>query len=344
MRYNKTVNELEQHAIQWWPTHLTKLESELSVIPLLLKTQKEFISLLTLFGDTPEKIFDLIEASSMPANLFVKHLSVLTDFGGEPLQRVNSNFDSLFPLNQNNQREMVFFWNDKEYTYLFKELPTKSHLKNSSLKIDGKNINSEYELSDLYKDVIMLLLFGSNTEDEIVSEEVLAKCEIGNLIGDADELEKYIKQRYIFVSRITSGAQANTLGQVAQKYVQNYFEEQLEGFSIVNNGHVEGVTHNDGRTNTTFDLVVSKNNKSVAIEISFQVTTNSTIERKGGQAEARFKMIEASNNYIAYIIDGSGNFQRRSALSTICDNSHCTVSYAQSDLDLLIKFIKEKLE
>ena len=54
------------------------------------------------------------------------------------------------------------------------------------------------------------------------------------------------------------------------------------------------------------------------------------------------------NNYVAYIIDGAGNFQRSSAVKTICDNSHCTVSYSDGDFlswqnsfkrDWMIKFV-----
>lgn len=92
-------------------------------------------------------------------------------------------------------------------------------------------------------------------------------------------------------------------------------------YEVKSNGHVPGVTQND-RTETTFDLSIGHNGKYVAVEISFQVITNSTIERKAGQAQARYTAIEESGNYIAYIIDGAGNFQRTSALTTICQYSH----------------------
>ena len=38
-----------------------------------------------------------------------------------------------------------------------------------------------------------------------------------------------------------------------------------------------------------FDIVVNRNAKSIGIEVSFQVTTNSTIERKSGQAADRLQ-------------------------------------------------------
>lgn len=92
-----------------------------------------------------------------------------------------------------------------------------------------------------------------------------------------------------------------------------------------------------------FDVVVSKDKKHVGIEISFQVTTNSTIERKSGQAANRQKLMHNSGNYIAYILDGAGNFQRESALSTICDYSDCTIAYSEEEFDVLIEWIKSVL-
>ena len=187
------------------------------------------------------------------------------------------------------------------------------------------------------------MLFGSNSSDDTQSK-ILTNCQVGNLLGNKDELEAFIKQRYIFVSRITGGTRANDLGNAAQVYAENYLKTILGNkYAFSKNGHVPGVTQNNGRTLTSFDLVISKDNKYVAVEISFQVTTNSVIERKGGQARARRQSIEATGNYIAYIVDGAGNFQRVSALTTICQNSHCTVAYTDEELKVLASFIKEKL-
>ena len=58
-------------------------------------------------------------------------------------------------------------------------------------------------------------MFGSTST---VNEEAgLVACEIGTLLGKTAILEKYVKERYINVSRITGGATANSLGQLAQK-------------------------------------------------------------------------------------------------------------------------------
>ncbi|MEB3342039.1 hypothetical protein [Okeania sp.] len=78
-------------------------------------------------------------------------------------------------------------------------------------------------MKDKKKDAIALLLFGSscsNTNQEIAS--ILARCEIGDYLGKPNELDSFIKQRYIWVSRITGGAKSNALGHLAQKFVPQY--------------------------------------------------------------------------------------------------------------------------
>ncbi len=92
-----------------------------------------------------------------------------------------------------------------------------------------------------------------------------------------------------------------------------------------------------------FDIVVSKNNKHIGIEVSFQVTTNSTIERKSGQAADRYNLMHSNGYNIAYILDGAGNFQRRSAISTICANSDCTVAYSSEEFTILSNWLEEIL-
>lgn len=117
----------------------------------------------------------------------------------------------------------------------------------------------------------------------------------------------------------------------------------LPNIEIKPGGRLPGVTHTDTATGrlTSFDLVVTNTVKYVAIEVSFQVTTNSTIERKASQARGRYEQIEQAGHKIAYVLDGAGNFQRDTALRTICSYSHCTVAFSRSELDVLCEFLKE---
>ena len=140
------------------------------------------------------------------------------------------------------------------------------------------------------------------------------------------------------------GSRSNNLGQLAQKFVLEYLQKNLniKDAEFSSNGTIPGVTHTDAQTNrpTTFDIVVSKDNKHIAIEVSFQVTTNSVIERKAGQAQARYNQIDSAGYKIGYVLDGAGNFQRETALQTLCSYSHCTVAFSRSELDVLCEFIR----
>jgi len=44
--YQRTVEELEKVASKFWPDELAQKEAELSIIPKLLETQDNFISIL----------------------------------------------------------------------------------------------------------------------------------------------------------------------------------------------------------------------------------------------------------------------------------------------------------
>ena len=206
MKYNRTFTELQTNAALWWPEDLKDKNALANVLPLLLRTQDDFLHILTLSKKEPFQVFDCIKAAQYPTNLFLKHLAVLADYGGEPMQRLGRSF----------------------------------------------------------------------TEKVISNGSIL-----------------------------------------------------LEGYSKKN-----GIP---------FDILVEKGNKKIGIEISFQVTTNSTIERKAGQSADRQMLMHANGYHIAYVIDGAGNFQRSSAISTICNHSDCTVAYTAAEFKVLTNWIKSVL-
>lgn len=340
-QYKRNISELENLATKWWPEELKEKEETVSIIPTLLKTQDRFLSVLRLCDKHPEQIFDLIKAAKFPSNLFIKHLVILADYGGEPIKKLNANFESVFPRkNQQGRSVMNFIWQQKEHEYTFNALPIDANLDNKKLGIDGKSLTQEKEIDDLEKDIIMILLYGASSE---ANSGGLEKCEIGSLLGTYEELDKYVKQKYIIVSRITGGATANDLGQIAQSIVVDFLKEDLgEDYKVTNNRSIslDGYDKKDGMP---FDVVVEKNDQFVGIEVSFQVTTNSTIERKSGQAANRQELMHKQNYKIAYVIDGAGNFERSSAISTICKYSDCTVAYTKEEFRVLAEFIRDFL-
>lgn len=345
-RYERTIDELEIRACKWWPKEVRDEALEISVLQVLLDTQERFISILKLADrHNVSSIFDLIDAAKFPYPLFLKHLVVLADFGSEPLQRVNKDADELFP-----NKTLSFDIGKGVIEYKFEYLPIKGVLNNKRMKIDTvENLSAEMSDKNLCKDIIMLLLYGAFSVN-VRTRSVLYKCIFSDYLGDDAKIEEFVRQNYIRVSRIISGKTASDLGNVAQQYVVKYLAYTLgENYCVKSNGVIPGVTQNDGNTLTNFDVVVDRINdvgrhkKYVAVEVTFQETSNSTIERKGGQARDRFEKITSSRNYIAYIIDGAGNFSRRSAIRTLCDNIHCTVAFTKEEFGILVEFIKERI-
>jgi hypothetical protein len=96
-------------------------------------------------------------------------------------------------------------------------------------------------------------------------------------------------------------------------------------------------------TGMPFDVVVTKGGKSVGIEVSFQVTTNSVVERKARDAPAMLRSMRAAGHFVAYIVDGVGNFQRRNAWKTIIGNSDFSCAFSTSEFKLLCEFIRKTL-
>ena len=332
----RNIKDLENNAIKFWPDKLAEREKDLSIIPRLLDTQDIFISLLNISDKSPYIWKQtLLNTKNLPGNLFLKHLIVLSDIGGEKLMRFKNELPNVLENNT-----MEFLWDNKKYNYKFQTLDEKSTWNNKNMQVDGEGLNKKVEVEPMMEDVCMLLLYGGSATNEGIPTDIIDKCIIGSMLGKPSELESFVKQRYIWVSRITGGAQANSLGQLSQNYVKEYLEEKLPDWRI-NKDQLPNVSQNQ-RTSLAVDIVAkSPNGKYCAIEVSFQVTTNSTIERKSGQARDRQKLLHSKGHKIAYVIDGAGNFARQSALKTILQYSDCTVSFNDHELDKLIDFLKK---
>lgn len=340
--YARTPAELRQTAVMFWPKELMQREAEASIIPKLIQTQDKFISLLDISDAHPEAWKTTLQSSKgLTPNLFLKHMMVLSDVSGERLKRLA--FRKIFP-----QGSMEYIWQQKTYLYKFQSITKGETISNPLLFVDGKGLVISHPLDGKMEDIIMLILYGQAAIDvvsvkEKLPDEIKDKCLIGSLIGKSDELRKFVQERYIWVSRITGGATANTMGQMAQNYVLETLKTALPDWHFQRDWTVPGISHNQGKTETHFDVVGrSPDNRYIAIEVCFQVTTNSVIERKAGQAEARANILRRAGHHIAYVIDGAGNFERSSALQTICANSDCTVAFSAEELQHLVSFLQNQ--
>lgn len=343
-RYERTLEELQELATKWWPREVRAIADEVSILQILLKSQEMFISILKLVALDDFNLFQLLDAALMDYHKFLKHLMVLSDVGAEPLKRVNKNFAMLFP-----KKRMTYKIGDKEYTYKFQSLPV-GDLSNERMRVDTiEHLDGSKFDKKLCQDVIMILMFGASST-RFQTRAVLYKCNIAEILGDYDRIDEFVRQNYIRVSRIIGGKTATDLGNVAQKYLYELLVQELgEEYEVTLNGTVPGITKNDGQTDAVFDIVVNlKNNpgrrkKYVGIEVSFQETTNSTIERKSQEARNLFEKMASARNFVANVIDGAGNFERKAAIRVMCENSHCNVAFSPSEFEVLKSFIREKL-
>lgn len=221
--YTPNPTERKARASLFWPKELISEHEKVSIIPLLIKTQDRFISILDVADRRPDSWKTILrETEGLPANLFLKHLMVLTDVGGEPLKRLRPELARMFP-----DGTMVFEWKGRKHSYTFQEILSTRTLSNTSLFVDGESLATGHELDASAEDVIMLLMFGAAATNASLPQDIAEKCMIGSLIGRKAEVQKFVKQRYIFVSRITSGARANSLGQLAQDYVRDMRSHSL---------------------------------------------------------------------------------------------------------------------
>ncbi len=212
--YARTLSELKKNAVLYWPHDVLEKEAAVSVLPLLLKTQDKFISLLNLSDAGPESWITLVNLSAeMTGNIFLKHLMVLTDLAGEALNKLTP-FGKFF-----DNGIMNYVWHETNYSYQFVETVGRTTLTNTALRVDAKSLLKGYALSPKMQDVAMLLLHGASAYGDTFPEDAKEKCMVGSLIGEPILLDSFVKQSYIRVSTQMRGASANAMGQIAQRYI-----------------------------------------------------------------------------------------------------------------------------
>jgi hypothetical protein len=332
----RSIEDLEAHAEKYWPRKLTALEQDASILPALHATQEKFIGVLYVADANPRAWSQALSLTTeLSGNLFLKHLIVLSDVSGEKLQRLRSAIEFIFP-----DGAMHYVWREQTHTYEFQSLETVRRWANPNLGVDGPGLSHAQTLQAVHEDVAMILLHGGASIDPQVPDYILDNCVIGSLLGRKPELDAFIRRRYIQVSRITEGARANSMGQLCQRYIRERLQSSLPSWNFARHS-IPNISQNAGRTDISFDMVAeSGTGVFCAIEVGFQVTTNSTIERKAGQAQARQTLLHANGHYIAYVIDGAGNFERRSAISAICAHSDFTVTFKDEELDKLADYLR----
>lgn len=341
-RYKRSLDDLRRVAVRQWPRVLRERIRRQSVLELLLATQETFVSVLRVASRSPCSWNGVVDnVDGFPKALFLKHLLVLSDMGGEALNKL-APLSRFFP-----EGRIEFVWKEQTYSYAFKVIGNECTLTNAALHTDEKSLRAGHPpFDDKMYDTVMLILYGGLAINGSLPPEAADKCIIGSLIGTDERLDTFVRQNYIRVSRQVAGATANALGQITQQYAADAIRDALPpGWSVSTNAPLPAVTHTGDGTGTIFDIVVcSPAGKYCGIEVSFQVTTNSVIERKSRESEALRNAVHAAGHTIAYVIDGAGNVDvRRHAVGIICEHSDCTVAFSDSELEFLATFLKEAL-
>jgi len=331
----KTVEQLQERAAIYWPSEIARREKNSSIIPLLLKTQDCFISVLHLASKDPydwTKILGFVE--DLHPNIFLKHLCILSDIGGENLKRFAADLPEKFK-----SENFKFSFRGKNYDHEMKSLSDRKW-SNPSLGLDGEGLQRRFDLTDAIRDVSTLILFGGLSTNDFLPDEIKDKCIIGSMLGDKPKLEKYIKERYIWVSRITGGATSNRMGHLAQNYVRDRLAQYLPDWDF-SQTTIPGISQNEGRTDTKFDIVgKGPDNNYWGIEVSFQFTTNSVVERKAKLASERQRLLHEKGYKVAYVVDGAGNFERRSFVQDLINYSDCIINFSDGDIRRLAQTMK----
>lgn len=337
MRFKRTARELEKFAVLWWPQDLREEVSKNSPNLLLRGTFSQFKTFLQDAPDDPHDFDDYVNACPMGSNMLLKHLMIFNDFAGEPVQRLHTKIHSLFP---DFAQGLTILWKmEKLQLNIDGLLRNRKALNNSSLKIDGPSLAHPVEHSSLTTSLTTVLAYGAFATRVEVSE-VLSRCDAAIWFGKRAELDSHLEQRYLDVNRSVAGATSNSLGQILQRRVRSAIEARYNGFDeILTNGTVE--INGDKMTS---DILLWKGKKAIAIEVAFQETTNSVIERKGTDAHKRKELLNSKGIASVYVLDGVGNFQRQSAITKLCENSDCTVAFSDQEFDVLVEFMVSWLE
>src|ERR1700720_2243584 len=94
----RSIADLESNAAKFWPAALVEQEQTTSIIPKLIETQEKFIGILYTADKSPTVWKEALAlTTTLPPNLFLKHLIVLSDVGGEKLQRYGKELRVFFP-------------------------------------------------------------------------------------------------------------------------------------------------------------------------------------------------------------------------------------------------------
>jgi len=324
---------LKKSGFWFWTKKIRSIKNEDSSLNELINTRDKFMEILE--NESLDTIVNSLLNPEKPlaVKLTITHLMRATDGSAELLDRI---------------KDYVIFKKISKVTILKNGNTRDYNLKAIGTSFKKKLSNEEISKAQdgLAEDIITILLFGSQFK-EFQEFLTLKKLSLGKLIGDKKNLHSYFESLYLKVSRQASGISTAASGtgpqDVVEKKLQDYFKGN-SNISKVSGSRIRGVGSDPN--GQQFDLVyeIKKNGAAstfVAIEIAFQETTNSVIERKSKQAVQLFDVFNKKGHYLCFAVDGAGYFSRSKATKDIIKHSHLTVTFQDQELEKLCKFIED---
>jgi hypothetical protein len=227
--------------------------------------------------------------------------------------------------------------------YKIKRLGTSFTKRLTNEEISGAN---EALLSDLFH----VLCYGSVT-DEFLNFSSFKRFRLAEICGKPEAVENYFESLYLDVSRQLTQISAQSGGSFLNDFVKSHLSAGFKCNSSIKwvaNRRVPKTGDNRARElgGEQFDLVYivqpASGSKAiyVAIEVAFQETTNSVMERKARQACANFEHFERMGDKLCFVIDGAGYLSGRpKALRDIIQNSHFHVALKPEELTRLCQYM-----
>lgn len=339
----KEIRRLQENGYWFWTTEISSTPSEAPLFKNLRDTRAAFISIL--IESEPNNLIRnllspsplLTPSSQLTRKLAIKHAMLATDASAEILDRAKSYiaFKKIKTLHSK--------IDDYKIEYRIKRLGTlftKRLTNKEILSADGS----------LLSDLFYIICFGSTTT-EFADFLTFKRFRLAELCGRSEAIQKHFQELYLRVSRQLTQLSAQSKGDFLNDFVKTYLDACFAGnpsIRWVESRRVPGIGDRRAKSlgGEQFDLVyaitpATKGKVSyVAIEVAFQETTNSTMERKARQASLLFEHFSRMGYSLCFVVDGAGFLSARlKALRDIIQNSHFRVTLKREELSTLCQFI-----
>lgn len=292
----------------------------------------------------------------LPPFIILKNLMISLDVSAEILDRT-AMYLRHFKINH-----LTVDGKEKRFKVLGREF---------SKQLSNNNIEKLCSNNDFFEDILLLLCFAANS-DEFKEYETFDSFKLSSLLGKEDEFKDFLLHKTIESSSQVKQLRAVANGNTLQRYIKDKIETQLKEFNvkIAPNNRYLGIQQFDivlFKQTTPYTLPTPQSmfnkkkldkqeqlefnktcsqillpQKWAVIEVAFQETTNSTMERKSKQAaNGLFNLIDLNNHKLIYILDGAGYFRRNVATNTIINYSHLTSTVSDEGIQRVINYLKE---